>query len=270
MEERMLKVQQASHDVPPETSDVTCLSSSGGEMASGGSVVSNSRDVERQLSAEEAEQHWRGELEQMRRELDTLKESLKDQVDSEETCWNCGRVARDKCSGCGKACYCGKFCQHKHWSRHQLKCLQLRGNKAGSSNSYPALGHQNSTRATLQTVVPTTATSHTAMVNANNDVIIIPSLQPTTNKSVIPGTGHILVTSHPPVRYHQDVNHSPNMIVNNLPHQQPAQIQSPVAGVISLDSSKSKAKPMTQDMVTISSPTQPPRLSNTDPVASSS
>ena len=144
------------------------------------------------------------------------------------------------------------------------------GNKAGSSNSYPALGHQNSTRATLQTVVPTTATSHTAMVNANNDVIIIPSLQPTTNKSVIPGTGHILVTSHPPVRYHQDINHSPNMIVNNLPHQQPAQIQSPVAGVISLDSSKSKAKPVTQDMVTISSPTQPPRLSNTDPVASSS
>ena len=63
---------------------MTCLSGSGGEMASGGSIVSNSRDVERQLSAEEAEQHWRGELEQMRRELDTLKESLKDQVDSEE------------------------------------------------------------------------------------------------------------------------------------------------------------------------------------------
>ena len=47
-------------------------------------VASSSRNIERQHSMEEAEQHWRGELEQMRRELDTLKESLQDQVDSEE------------------------------------------------------------------------------------------------------------------------------------------------------------------------------------------
>ena len=63
---------------------MTCLSGSGGEAASGGSVVGSSRDLDRHVSVEEAEQHWRGELEQMRRELDTLKESLKDQVDSEE------------------------------------------------------------------------------------------------------------------------------------------------------------------------------------------
>ena len=68
---------------------MTCLSGSGGEVASGGSVVGSSRDLERHVSVEEAEQHWRGELEQMRRELDTLKESLKDQdqVDSEEVRW---------------------------------------------------------------------------------------------------------------------------------------------------------------------------------------
>lgn len=148
------------------------------------------------------------------------------------------------------------------------------GKGGGSSNSYPALGHQTSNRTTMQTVVPTahTSTSHTAVVNANNDVIIIPSLQPTTNKSIHPGASHVLVASHTPVRLHQEVvNHSPNMIVNNSP-QQPVQIQSPVTAVISLDGSgsKSKAKPMPQDVVTISSPTQPPRLNNADPVTSSS
>ena len=139
--------------------------------------------------------------------------------------------------------------------------------KGGSTNSYPPLGNQSSSRST---VIPSTHTSThaTAMVNANNDVIIIPNLQPTTNKSIHPGTGHFLVTSHTPVRLHQDVNHSPNMIVNNSP-QQVAQIQSPIAAVISLDNSRSKAKP--QDVVTISSPIQPPRLSTAiDPGTSSS
>jgi len=147
------------------------------------------------------------------------------------------------------------------------------GKGGGSNNSYPSLGHQNSSRTTLQAVVPSThsSTSHTAVVNANSDVIIIPSLQPTSNKNVHPGAGHILVTSHPSVRLHQDVNHTPNMVVNNSPQQQPVQIQSPVAAaVISLDSSKSKAKQVPQDVVTISSPTQPPRLSNSDSVTSSS
>lgn len=158
------------------------------------------------------------------------------------------------------------------WYNHSFILLLLYFiGKGGGSNSYPALGsHQNSSRTTLQTVIPTmhTSTSHTAVVNANNDVIIIPSLQPTTNKSI--PQGHVLVTSHPTVRLHQDVNHSPNMIVNNS-SQQPAQIQSPVAAtVISLDSSKSKAKVLPQDVVTISSPTHPPRLNNSDTVTSSS
>lgn len=49
-------------------------------------VSSNSAvlDIERQHIVEEAERRCRGELEQMRREIDTLKESLKDQVDSED------------------------------------------------------------------------------------------------------------------------------------------------------------------------------------------
>ena len=141
--------------------------------------------------------------------------------------------------------------------------------KGGGTNTYPPLGSQNPTRSA---VVPSTHTSThvTPMINASNDVIIIPSLQPTTNKSVHPGTGHYLVTSHPSVRLHQDVNHTPTMIVNNSPQPQPAQIQSPVATVIALDSSKSKPKLVTQDTVTISSPTQPPRLSTTDQVTSSS
>ena len=41
-------------------------------------------DIERQHIVEEAERRCRGELEQMRREIDTLKESLQDQVDSED------------------------------------------------------------------------------------------------------------------------------------------------------------------------------------------
>lgn len=149
------------------------------------------------------------------------------------------------------------------------------GKAGGGSNSYPPLGHQTSNRTTLHSVVASShsSTNHTPMVNTNSDVIIIPSLQTNTNKNIHPVTaGHILVTSHPPVRLHQDVNHTTNMIVNNSP-QQPssAQIQSPVAAtVISLDGSKSKAKLLPQDIVTISSPTQPPRLNNSESTTSSS
>ena len=82
---------------------MTCLSSNGREMeivdgtgvvatttataAAGGSSSSASNavlDIERQHIVEEAERRCRGELEQMRREIDTLKESLRDQVDSED------------------------------------------------------------------------------------------------------------------------------------------------------------------------------------------
>ena len=44
-------------------------------------------EIERRHIVEEAERRCRGELEQMRRELDTLKESLQDQVDSEDVRW---------------------------------------------------------------------------------------------------------------------------------------------------------------------------------------
>jgi len=40
--------------------------------------------IERQQIVEEAERRCRGELEHMRREIETLKESLTEQVDSEE------------------------------------------------------------------------------------------------------------------------------------------------------------------------------------------
>ena len=52
-----------------------------GSGSAGGNIV---LDIERRHIVEEAERRCRGELEQMRREIDTLKESLKDQVDSED------------------------------------------------------------------------------------------------------------------------------------------------------------------------------------------
>ena len=75
---------------------MSCLSGNGREMeiVGGTSVAvtaasssSNSNtvlDIERQHIVEEAERRCRGELEQMRREIDTLKDSLRDQVDSED------------------------------------------------------------------------------------------------------------------------------------------------------------------------------------------
>jgi len=71
------------------------LPGGGREVLGGGSTItttaSNSGsssttvlDIERRHIVEEAERRCRGELEHMRREIDTLKESLKDQVDSED------------------------------------------------------------------------------------------------------------------------------------------------------------------------------------------
>ncbi|PAA60116.1 hypothetical protein BOX15_Mlig003715g1, partial [Macrostomum lignano] len=44
------------------------------------------------------------------------------QVGSAETCWNCGRIASETCSGCSAARYCGSFCQHRDWDRHRATC----------------------------------------------------------------------------------------------------------------------------------------------------
>lgn len=40
----------------------------------------------------------------------------------EQSCWNCGRVASETCSGCNQARYCGIFCQHRHWEIHYRVC----------------------------------------------------------------------------------------------------------------------------------------------------
>uniref|UniRef100_A0A1I8JP34 MYND-type domain-containing protein n=1 Tax=Macrostomum lignano TaxID=282301 RepID=A0A1I8JP34_9PLAT len=39
-----------------------------------------------------------------------------------QTCWNCGRIASETCSGCSAARYCGSFCQHRDWDRHRATC----------------------------------------------------------------------------------------------------------------------------------------------------
>ena len=63
------------------TTTTTATAAGGSSSGSGGNAV---LDIERQHIVEEAERRCRGELEQMRREIDTLKESLRDQVDSED------------------------------------------------------------------------------------------------------------------------------------------------------------------------------------------
>lgn len=70
---------------------MSCMPVGGREVMSGGSTATTSSgvsntvlDIERRHIVEEAERRCRGELEYMRREIDTLKESLKDQVDSED------------------------------------------------------------------------------------------------------------------------------------------------------------------------------------------
>ena len=75
-----------------DSSEIVCLSgnSSIATPTAAGSSGSTVLDIERQHIVEEAERRCRGELEQMRREIDTLKESLKDQVDSEDVRWNTG------------------------------------------------------------------------------------------------------------------------------------------------------------------------------------
>ncbi|XP_065913807.1 protein CBFA2T1-like isoform X3 [Dysidea avara] len=357
MENRMLKAQQATVDhqqvshhqesVEMVTTPIVQRTNITNEGSSSSTMVATPvpapaptppgnmvAGIEKQQIVEEAERRCRGELEHMRREIETLKDSLSEQVDSEDytdtptrvdgaratdcrepTCWNCGRVARDKCSGCGKACYCGRFCQHKHWSTHQLKCLQYRASKqreqershlwttnppqlrnsmrnmehsksAGSNNvSYtvPAVpAHQNSSRSMVPVATPTAVhpiTSHSPGLNysnSNNDVIIIPSLQPAhvtyVNKAP-------LTTSYNPVRPHHDLSHmAPNSNHMQMQkdivivHQQQAanQIQSPVVTMIPLDNSKMKvANPMAPDMVAISSPTHHSRLYNSEPSSSS-
>lgn len=54
-----------------------------------------------------------------------VQEALKEaniQLNSKESCWNCGRRATETCSGCNKARYCGTFCQHKDWGSHMHQC----------------------------------------------------------------------------------------------------------------------------------------------------
>lgn len=62
-------------------------------------------------------------LEEVRRKTrDEVTHLLSKQEDSDENCWNCGRIASQTCSGCNIARYCGAFCQHRHWESHHRVC----------------------------------------------------------------------------------------------------------------------------------------------------
>ncbi|CAF0769328.1 unnamed protein product [Brachionus calyciflorus] len=52
-----------------------------------------------------------------------LKESKKQDENSTDNCWNCGRRAIDTCPRCQKAKYCSKFCLNKNWETvHYKQC----------------------------------------------------------------------------------------------------------------------------------------------------
>jgi len=65
-------------------------------------------------------------LEEIKQAESIMKQKVSDTVNNskEECCWNCGRPARETCSGCSLAKYCGPFCQHKDWEEHARLCKQ--------------------------------------------------------------------------------------------------------------------------------------------------
>ncbi|KAI0213120.1 Protein CBFA2T3 [Lamellibrachia satsuma] len=91
------------------------------------------------------------------------------QEDSSESCWNCGRKASETCSGCNVARYCGSFCQHKDWENHHRVCGQALSSRhrGGSSSGQQADSQSKPQTPTLETNVtasssPLTETSPTA------------------------------------------------------------------------------------------------------------
>jgi len=65
-------------------------------------------------------------LEEIKQAESIMKQKVSDTESNskEECCWNCGRPARETCSGCSLARYCGPFCQHKDWEEHARLCKQ--------------------------------------------------------------------------------------------------------------------------------------------------
>lgn len=75
-------------------------------------------------------------LEEVRRKTrDEVTSLLNKQEDSDENCWNCGRIASQTCSGCNVARYCGAFCQHRHWESHHRVCGRTNIVASSSSSS---------------------------------------------------------------------------------------------------------------------------------------
>lgn len=42
------------------------------------------------------------------------------------SCWNCGKLAESRCTGCRVANYCSGDCQKKHWKEHKDECARLK------------------------------------------------------------------------------------------------------------------------------------------------
>jgi len=161
-------------------------------------------------------------------------------------------------------------------SVHVIFVFSIAKSTGNTNASYSAQAHHNSSRSIVPVVTPTAVhpmTSHAGLnhSNSNNDVIIIPSLQPAhvTYVNKTPQS-----SNHNQMRPHHDLSHAApnsNHIQKDivLVQQQPTnQIQSPVVTMIPLDSSKVKvANPMAPDIVAISSPTHS-RL-YTEPASSS-
>jgi hypothetical protein len=42
------------------------------------------------------------------------------------SCWNCGKVAQNRCTACRVANYCSAECQKKQWKEHKEECARLK------------------------------------------------------------------------------------------------------------------------------------------------
>ncbi|XP_076370765.1 protein CBFA2T2-like isoform X2 [Tachypleus tridentatus] len=92
--------------------------------------------------------------------------SVNHQEGSTENCWNCGRKARETCSGCNTARYCGSFCQHRDWENH-LRICGKSASKLVSTTTVASRVVQSSVNSIVSTVSSTNNGKTTSPTTSN-------------------------------------------------------------------------------------------------------